>query len=552
MSHAESSSQIQLDIGQPSDFEALMGLRREVFVGELGIQDETYRDVFSDSYSKNILLKRDKKIVGAVRVAFSRDQQEFYISYLVISKFHRKLSYLRLLFGAVIYILQVNGIRSVRADSTDQNLAMYLSLGCKIVGLKFRKYGFKCDWTPMRYVLGTNRERERKIVERAALLLGGSERLRWLFKPVVLSCEDQCSYDEALVRFIDSTGRAEIIPHAGASRLTTRSNVVVRFASAPDQAAEGASATRVVDLPSRFDRLNETLSREHVIAVNRRSAALSPARTYSVCTGKYLIYIDHTLDVAAIDQDHVKSVLWIADSLADMPNIARHLASHVDVPVGFVLAPSTAFASRALLSTFLDFLHPADAPYEPVHWIDLARASSSFSDNAAVGRDLLVFLDAVDGAEVGIVGKTHCIVALGAPGAKTKRFINALLSSGFPVGTAVRFANLACGGESGTPLIALGDPSVRLTAERPDGAQTVGDPALRAIARRHDCASYDSSSLLHVTWPRTEQLEPSTSLGKVIREFGAPLHTVSCADRDLQHMFLFGNMGRTEIAGCAH
>ncbi|WP_125910502.1 GNAT family N-acetyltransferase [Burkholderia singularis] len=541
MSDLDALSQIQLDIGHPHDFPALRRLRKEVFVDELGIQDITYRDVFNDWYSKNILLRRDRKIVGAVRVAFSRDQQEFYISYLVISKSHRKLSYLRLLFGAAIHVLQVNGIRSVRADSADLNLSMYLSAGCEVLGPKFKKYGFNCDWTPLRYVVGTNGDRERKIVEHAALLLGGDERLRWRFAPILRCCEDQPSYDEALVRFIESNGSAEIIPHVGSSSLTIRSNAVVTHETLFDPVADASTGTHKADLPALFDRLNETLSRDHVVVVNRCSAALNVARTYSTCTGKYLVCIDHPFDVVSIDRDQVKSVLWLADSPADIPEIVRRLDSINGFPVGFVLATSTASASVALLSTFLDFLHPADAL--PVQWIDSVRASSYSTYNAALGGNLLTFADAavtVEATVIGIIGRTHCIVSFGAPKARIEMFINTLLSLGFSVGTTVRFANLAYGDELAAPLILIGDPSVRLAPERPSDTRTSGDPESQMTVRRHDGVAPDSPSLLHVTWRRNEQFEPPAALANVIGGFGAPLHTTSCADRDLQHLFLLG------------
>src|SRR6185436_12531507 len=117
---------VTLNLAVESDFNELREFRAKIYGAELGIQEDTYQDVFHDYLSKNVVLRSSGRLVGAVRLAFSRESQEFYLSYLSIESTKRNRCNLRLLLGGVFFLMKTNNVRQVRADAADTNLAMYI------------------------------------------------------------------------------------------------------------------------------------------------------------------------------------------------------------------------------------------------------------------------------------------------------------------------------------------------------------------------------------------------------------------------------------------
>ena len=134
-----------------SELEAIVDLRKRVFVDELKIQDKNYQDVFNDYFCKNLMVIEKHQLVGAMRVAFDRHTQRFYASYFVTASFKRNRTTGVLLVGGMLRIMEENGIQTLYADSRPEILKEYLNFGCQIIGEPYRKYGFSCEWIPIRY-----------------------------------------------------------------------------------------------------------------------------------------------------------------------------------------------------------------------------------------------------------------------------------------------------------------------------------------------------------------------------------------------------------------
>jgi len=97
---------IMLSLASPSELDELRLFRSRVYGAELGIQENTYQDVFNDHLSKNIVLRDSGRLIGTVRLAFSRETQDFYISYLTVESDKRKQSHLGLLLGAFFLLMK--------------------------------------------------------------------------------------------------------------------------------------------------------------------------------------------------------------------------------------------------------------------------------------------------------------------------------------------------------------------------------------------------------------------------------------------------------------
>jgi predicted GNAT family N-acyltransferase len=174
---------IKLRLAGPSDFASLRALREVVFRHELRIQEDDYEDVFDDHACKNFLLERDGRLVGAVRLAFSNDLQQHFISYLVLLPGSRRRWLLLPLVGAVILTMRCNGIAHVQLHASDENVDIYRGLGCSVEGPRFQKRGFQCLWTPMVYRLGTH-DGEQSVVQRVLPYFPDLSALDWEIAPV--------------------------------------------------------------------------------------------------------------------------------------------------------------------------------------------------------------------------------------------------------------------------------------------------------------------------------------------------------------------------------
>lgn len=163
-----------------NDLEQIVKLRKQVFVDELKVQDKDYQDIFNDHFSKNLMVIQNGQLVGAVRVVFDYHSQRFYISYLVTASSKRKKTIFALLVGGILHIMEVNRIQTIYADSHSQILEIYLKFGCEIIGKPRRKYGFHCEWTPIRYNFFQRKSVANWMLERARPFLS-RQQCKWIY-----------------------------------------------------------------------------------------------------------------------------------------------------------------------------------------------------------------------------------------------------------------------------------------------------------------------------------------------------------------------------------
>lgn len=468
------TAKIRLRAGMPSDFSELRQLRFQVFCRELGIQEENYQDVFTDWYSRNIVLIKNDQLIGGVRIAFSREHQEHYISYLVISREHRKLSLLRLLFGAVLMVMDLNGIKSIRADSADTNLPMYLAIGCRIIGPKFKKYGFSCDWTPLTYVLGTNANAERRTIDRVAAFFPNDEEVYWRFKPNIETCESQVAYRERLSELIRARRIPGTVPHLGESVPIFGVPWIKRPQKSLCSPPEASRRQDDLDMGMKFGDLNDRVSKDHLIAARLGSPAADLARTYSVLTGKHLFLFSKWEEICDGRIPTANTVLLIFDS-EDAPPRDRSLwRAMLSRSIGIAAASKLGDLSSLLLMSYFEFLGPRSRVAETVgnQWRSLIVVSDNERSQAIRCARQVSCEVTRDPSNIRVLalGNTHCILGQTETAPNVLGLLKTLLSSGFSIGSAVRFVNLAFASELIEPLVLIGDPNLRLTPDRPNWA----------------------------------------------------------------------------------
>src|SRR5687768_15325595 len=304
---------IMLSLASPSELDELRLFRSRVYAAELGIQENTYQDVFNDHLSKNIVLRDSGRLIGTVRLAFSRETQEFYISYLTVESDKRKQSHLGLLLGAFFLLMKANHLQTVRGDSADNNLEMYLSVGCRVVGPKFRKYGFTCEWTPLCYTLGTNATSEKRLMDHARKYLGW-EGTKWHFQPRLVLCEDLDTYRRELDKLIARRQIFSLIPHLAKNR-EALSSLRSDWLDAPVVLEPG-------DLPAvpsgqdglKFEDFNRSFNTRNLILVQRDSELSSLAKTYAMLSGKTLVLVEDWSALNLPHSEQIGSVLLVAEA----------------------------------------------------------------------------------------------------------------------------------------------------------------------------------------------------------------------------------------------
>jgi|GEM_PF-3319016 len=471
---------ITLSLASPSELDELRLFRSRVYGAELGIQENTYQDVFNDHLSKNIVLRDSGRLIGTVRLAFSRETQDFYISYLTVESDKRKQSHLGLLLGAFFLLMKANQLQTVRGDSADNNLDMYLSVGCRVVGPRFRKYGFKCEWTPLCYTLGTNPMAEKRLMDHALKYLDW-EGTKWHFQPKLILCEDLDSYRRELDKLIATRQIFSLIPHLARSR-----------EALPDLSCGWLDEPTVLEpghlpaVPSdqdglKFEHFNRSFNTRNLILVRRDSELSAPAKMYAMLSGKTLVLVD---DWSALDLEHseqIGSVLLVAEpseaqqavrSLrAVLPNVAWGLATGKDVEA----------VSWFLLKSYFRFtgpVQPGEALLSPLLRND---PQSSAKLIAVPLRDFV----AAKAAEISpcmdlLAGHSTHLAAI-APDCFDEAFLllSYLCEAGYPIGEAVRHVNAAVRDDGATAdgsederLWLLGDPTLRLFPSRPSLVET--------------------------------------------------------------------------------
>lgn len=435
------------------DYSALRDFRRSVFRDELDIQEETYEDVFNDHFSKSILIEREGRLIGSVRFAFSREVQEFYISYLTVAPELRCTGISRALLGAVFVLMKANGVRVVRADAADNNLSMYLSVGCEIVGAPFRKYGFRVEWTPLRYRLGTNSDAEARLMAQVEHSLLSSGDLRWRYSINLRMCSGLFEYKGALLDLVAAKGITADVPHyihEDGHRRAFQGGWLETSALAVQPGEQDQQ------LASAFMPLNDHFSREHLIVLRRQSRFADLAVMYSCLTRKRVVYLNSWSDPAPSNLKAAKSVLLVY-APDEIPQVLKSAIFRSNrYRLGVASGRDEEAASWFLLRNYFEFLRPRDMK-------DCANKRATFYGTYQMFEGLFFSgqNDCFDGAE------SHAVLSASTdetvPQDAIELFVS-LLKAGYTTGDAVRFASLC----AKKRLLIAGDPAVRFFPCRPE------------------------------------------------------------------------------------
>ena len=472
---------IMLSLASPSELDELRLFRSRVYEAELGIQENTYQDVFNDHLSKNLVLRDSGRLIGTVRLAFSRETQDFYISYLTVESDKRKQTHLGLLLGAFFLLMKANQLQTVRGDSADNNLEMYLSVGCRVVGPRFRKYGFNCEWTPLCYTLGTNPTAEKRLMHHAGKYLGW-EGTKWHFQPRLVLCEDLDSYRRELDKLIATREIFASIPHLARSREVS-SDLSSAWLDPP-------TILEPRDLPAvasdqdglKFEHFNRSFNTRNLILVRRDSELSSPAKMYAMLSGKTLVPVD---DWAALDLDHseqIGSVLLVAEPSEIKQAVGSLRAALPNVAWGLATGKDAEAVSWFLLKSYFRFTGPVQ-PGEGLLSPLLSNDPKSSAKLIAVPIPDFVTANAAALSPCMdlIAGRPTHLVAI-APDCFEEAFLllSSLCEAGYPIGEAVGYVNaavrdggpMADGSEEEERLWLLGDPTLRLFPSRPSMVET--------------------------------------------------------------------------------
>lgn len=402
--------------------------RYRIFHGELGIQESSYQDMYNDHLSRTMLLYDGERMVATVRLVFGRDTQKHYISYLTIEPGDRKRSLFGLLVGAIFHVMRVNGIQAVYADSSRENLPMYLHLGCRVVGPWYLRHGFSCEFAPIVYKLGSNAQYEEAQLARARQVLGEAD-CSWRFPIQILRCSSPAQYRAHSARLLEERKLSGTLLHLGDAFEHRSRYVRAEMIAAPPVDAAAASGH------DPFPSLNACLNDEHVILVRRDSPLALVARTYAILAGKRMHQVERWSELA-----------WQGDApLSALLLLEAHETEHalgcLDVWLqarawGVMSVDSPEALSRRLLETYLRFSGPV---------------SDHVDDHPRI-------LGTLDGCTC-----THAILGSGerAAMAQAQQQLDALLRAGHTIGAAVQQLDRATGGRH----ILSGDPSLRFFPE---------------------------------------------------------------------------------------
>lgn len=430
----------------PEDYSTLRDFRKSVFRDELDVQEETYEDVFNDYFSRNILIERGDRLLGSVRFAFSREVQEFYISYLIVAPEVTCTSVSRALLGAVFVLMKANGVRVVRADAADNNLPMYLAAGCEIVGPRFRKYGFRVEWTPLRYRLGTNPQAEARLMAKAGPSLLRSGDPSWRYSINLRMCSSQSEYKSTLADLVAAKGITGEVPHFSYGHGHRRAFHGNRFETC---ALPAQSGERGQTVGSAFLRLNDHFSREHLIVLRQRSRFAELAVMYSCLTRKRLVYLDSWSDSLPSNLETAKSVLLIYAPDEKQHVMRSAILSSDRYCMGVASGQDEEAASWFLLRNYFDFLGPRALTERPSNKAKPLETQEMFEGLFFSGQN-----DCFDGAG------SHAVLSASPDAAVPQDAIElfvSLLKAGYTTGDAIRFASL-CAKQT---LLIAGDPAVR-------------------------------------------------------------------------------------------
>jgi predicted GNAT family N-acyltransferase len=350
--------------GEKKDIETLRKLRKTIFKDELNVQEDGYQDVFSDFYSKNIIIEKNGDITGAVRLAFYRDTQKFYISYLMLDSSYRKYAYGGLLMGAILYLMKINNIKVVYADAIPHLLELYLKFGCTQIGEKYYKYGFTCPWIPVKYVFGTNHEFEKELIGKVKPFLA-LEQGKWEYQPKIALCATMTEYEECVSYLTRNRCIHEIIPHYCSDPTIIPGGKLNKFILPENQlhwhelAQNIEGATPMTDEEYDFDYYNRNFSGKNIIITRTGSKVVNFAQCYSMLTGKTVIYIDDWSSLPPLTER--SSVLAFLEEGECTYDLYQQLRSQIgDIKWGIISGTSLETVSWMVIKNYLYFIQPAE------------------------------------------------------------------------------------------------------------------------------------------------------------------------------------------------
>lgn len=481
-----------LKLASASDFEEIVKLRKQVFVNELGVQDENYRDVFNDYFSKNLIVVQNQHLLGAIRVAFHRETQRFYISYLVLKSSKRNKTLGALLLGGMLRILEENGIQTIYADSHKEVVNQYFKFGCEVIGLPFYKYGFACEWIPLRYCLSNTTSSGNWMLERARPFLSAIQ-CRWDFPVHIVLCRNIHEYESCLYRLIATCQIFGTFPLLS----TTREPLFVEWGSTHLVTAEAWCEQQPSSFEPEgkrlFEKLNSCVSNRHLLVTKRNSPLLPIAKCYAMLTGKRLQVVDDFSQLL-VDEE-TQSIFALMTNCEQSPEDLGVLNQWAKMfALGIQISKMAQECSINLLRSYVYFTQPQTEPivFYSIHssealgertaneirrHLNLKHQSDEINSISG-SRQAAVALAATYERSVGSLSderlfasfrNSHFIVRMGESvdeGRECSR-LEALLYEGFSFGDAVRLLNDEFGNSlHDSPFLLLGDPALQI-AEKP-------------------------------------------------------------------------------------
>lgn len=433
-----------------SELEEIVDLRKRVFVDELKIQDKNYYDVFNDYFCKNLMVIENHQLVGAMRVAFDRYTQRFYASYFVTAAMKRNRTTGVLLVGGMLRIMEENGIQTLYADSRPEILKEYLNFGCQVIGEPYKKYGFSCEWIPIRYHLSECTPAGYWMQERACQFLS-PEQCQWKFPFKLILCSSIFEYETVLESLIATRKIFSTFPVLANDKLPSSLNdsALTGLDSIEFESAQcwlkSQSDSINSDGTSSFDRFNTHISRRRILAVKSNSPLLVMAKCYAILTGKHLQVVDD-FSKLRIDEETESVWVWMMEtdfSVDEWDIIARQTQK---VANGLQISQTAQECSINLLRNYLDFIQPQTEP-------------------VVFSHGNLPVVGAGEYRHFATFGNSHLIVRKGESsiGSQEQSFCQELLENGFSFGDALKRLNLEFSSSicSGTFLL-IGDPATHI------------------------------------------------------------------------------------------
>jgi GNAT superfamily N-acetyltransferase len=431
---------MRLHLACPTEFDRLRSFRESIFSAELGVQEGTYQDVFNDYFSKNVLLEHGGRLAGAARLAFSREAQEFYFSYLALAPEWRGHTAARLLLGTLFLLMKVNGISTVRADSNDQNLPMYLSAGCRVSGARFTKYGFRCAWTPLKYVLGTHPEAEARLMRRVQACLPADSQCVWQFPIKLVLCSSRQEYRRVFQRLVSSGEIMGVVPHFAQRGPETK---VSLSEQTPQAQVVHRDSLKKGNKEFQFPDLNSCFNSDHRIIVTVNSRFREIAQTYACLTRKSVEFVlPSALATSAFSPAKSRLFVLTREELPALLNSDAYRSQ--PCPMGLATGDTDEEVSTLLLRNYFEFTAPLHSAHSLP--ITVIRANA-----CAAARNW----------------KTpHTFICPSDTPDEPVSFLRCLLRNGYTAGEAVRFSILSFSDRLRAPVLLAGDPSLRYAPSR--------------------------------------------------------------------------------------